>query len=139
MQPRKEKPVTKTMSENDQSPAPVDPMPRPNSDAVVAMERTLDNTTVSQARDTVPDLKVFGDGNLFKLISKASSQREGWMKSTKAMEIPKVGVVIQVTTQFHDRVAEALVFVPGVMIQENGPMDGGPDGGRRIINDARIV
>ena len=41
----------------------------------------------------------WGNGDTFKLISKASSKEEGWMKSTKAMEIEGVGVVIQVTTQ----------------------------------------
>ena len=29
-----------------------------------------------------------GNGDMFKLLCKASSQKEGWMKSTKAMEIP---------------------------------------------------
>ena len=82
------------------------------------MSKTLTNTTASQAKDNVKDIKFWGDGNTFKLISKASSEAEGWMKSTKAMEIEGIGCVIQVTTQQHDEVAEALTFVPGVKIQE---------------------
>lgn len=77
--------------------------------------KTLDNTCVSEAKEQVSDLKVYGDGNLFKLLSKASSAREGWMKSTKAMNTP-TGVVIQVTTQQGDNIAEALTFVPGVFV-----------------------
>ena len=61
--------------------------------------KTLDNTTANQAKDQVKDIKFWGDGDTFKLISKASSINEGWMKSTKAMEIPGVGCVVQVTTQ----------------------------------------
>lgn len=72
----------------------------------------------------MPDLVTFGDGDTFKLISKASSQAEGWMKSTKAMEIVGVGCVVQVTTQQRNpdgsyAVAEAVTFVPGVRIVED--------------------
>ena len=85
---------------------------------ITQSEKTLDNTTVNQAKDQVCDLKVYGDGDMFKLLSKASSRTQGWMKSTKAMEIPGVGCVVQVTTQQGDNVAEALTFVPGVTIFE---------------------
>ena len=81
-----------------------------------APTKTLHNSTVSQARDNVRDINVFGDGDLFKLISKASSKSEGWMKSTKAMEIPGAGCLVQVTTQQGDHVAEAITFVPKVTI-----------------------
>ena len=85
--------------------------------------KTLHNTDVNGAKKNVPDIVVFGDGDMFKLLSKASSEREGWMKSTKAMEIPGVGCVIQVTTQQRNpdgsyAVAEAATFVPGVMLIE---------------------
>ena len=56
------------------------------------MEKTLGNTTASQAKDNVKDIQFWGDGNMFKLLCKASSQKEGWMKSTKAMEIPEEGI-----------------------------------------------
>lgn len=84
----------------------------------VPIEKTLSNTTVSQAKDNVKDIVFWGNGDLFKLICKASSKNEGWMKSTKAMEIDGVGCVVQVTTQQYNEVAEAVCFVPGVKIVE---------------------
>ena len=59
---------------------------------------------------------VYGNTDSFQLICKASSESEGWMKSTKALEIPGVGCLVQVTTQQGNNVAEALAFVPGVKI-----------------------
>lgn len=88
--------------------------------------KTLDNTNVAEAKTKVSDIKVFGNGDLFQLLAKASSEEQGWMKSTKAMETP-VGCVVQVTTQQRNidltySVAEALTFVAGVRIKidENG-------------------
>ncbi len=78
--------------------------------------KTLHNSDISGATKNVPDIQVFGDGDLWRLISKASSKAEGWMKSTKVMEIPNVGCVVQVTTQQGDQIAEALTFVPNVEI-----------------------
>jgi hypothetical protein len=80
--------------------------------------KTLTNTTASQAKDNVKDIVFWGNGDTFKLISKASSVKEGWMKSTKAMDIEGVGCVVQVTTQQVNNVAEALTFVPNVRIEE---------------------
>lgn len=82
------------------------------------MKKTLINTTASQAKDNVKDIQFWGNGDIFKLISKASSKTEGWMKSTKAMRIPEAGCVVQVTTQQGENVAEALTFVPNVGIIE---------------------
>jgi len=84
------------------------------------MEKTLDITEVKGAKANIADLKVFGNGDLFQLIAKASSQEQGWMKSTKAMFTGN-GVVVQVTTQQRNidgtySVAEALTFVPDVAI-----------------------
>lgn len=89
-------------------------------------EKTLHNSDVSGARKNVPDLQVVGNGDSFKLICKASSESEGWMKSTKALEIQGEGCLVQVTTQQRNpdgsyAVAEALAFVPGVYIREAGP------------------
>jgi predicted heme/steroid binding protein len=61
--------------------------------------KSLHNTTANGAKKNVSDIKFWGNGDTFKLISKASSEKEGWMKSTKAMEIFGVGCVVQVTTQ----------------------------------------
>lgn len=82
------------------------------------MAKTLKNTDADGASKNVKDIVFWGDGDTFKLISKASSQNEGWMKSTKAMQIDRVGCVIQVTTQQGENVAEALQFAPGVRIHE---------------------
>lgn len=83
------------------------------------LEKTLSNSDVSGARQNVPDIQVVGNGDSFQLLCKASSQGEGWMKSTKAMLVPG-GCVVQVTTQQKNPdgsyvVAEALTFVPGVL------------------------
>lgn len=87
------------------------------------MEKTLHNSTVSGAHQNVADLQVVGNGDLFQLLCKASSQAEGWMKSTKAMQVPG-GCIVQVTTQQRNpdgsyAVAEALTFVPGVLIVDD--------------------
>lgn len=82
------------------------------------MNKTLDNTTASQAADKVKDIVFWGDGDTFKLICKASSISEGWMKSTKAMEIPNIGCVVQVTTQQNNNVSESVCFVPCAKIEE---------------------
>lgn len=97
----------------------------------MSTEKTLHNSTVSEARKNVHDIIVYGDGDTFKLISKASSKDQGWMKSTKAMEIPNLGCVVQVTTQQGDNIAEALVFVPGARIEL---IDGDKKNGRRLAN-----
>lgn len=95
-------------------------------------EKTLSNVDIADVRKNVSDVVVVGDGNLFQLLCKASSQKEGWMKSTKAMEIPNVGCLVQVTThqRNHDgtnSVAEALAFVPGVGIVGDG------NDGRKLV------
>lgn len=86
-------------------------------------EKTLNNTTANQARSQVGDIEFWGDGDTFKLISKASSKAQGWMKSTKAM-FTGTGCVVQVTTQQRNpdgsyAIAEAVTFVPGVCIKQN--------------------
>ncbi len=78
--------------------------------------KTLHNSDISGAKKNVPDIKTFGNGDMFQLLCKASSKKEEWMKSTKALEIPGVGCIVQVTTQQYGNVAEALTFVPGVQI-----------------------
>ena len=77
--------------------------------------KSLGNTDQNGCRDNVPDVEIFGE-DLFVLLSKASSKAEGWMKSTKAMEV-EGGCVVQVTTQQGNNVAEAVTFVPGVKIK----------------------
>lgn len=88
--------------------------------------KTLDVTSVEDARAKVSDIRVTGNGDMFVLLCKASSFLGGWMKSTKAMEVPG-GCVVQVTTQQGDNVAEALTFVPGVKIAED------VNGGHKLV------
>lgn len=87
--------------------------------------KTLGNTTTDGATKNVKDINFWGDGDTFKLISKAWSKKEGWMKSTKAMEIKGLGCVVQVSTQQGENVAEAITFVPGVKIQEEWAIEDG--------------
>jgi hypothetical protein len=94
------------------------------------MDKTLDVVDAADAFQKVSDIKIVGNGDLFQLLCKASSQSQGWMKSTKAMEVPG-GCVVQVTTQQcnidgTNSVAEALVFVPGVQVVHD------INGGRRL-------
>jgi hypothetical protein len=94
--------------------------------------KTLHNSTVSGARQNVKDIKVVGNGDRFRLLFKASSEAEGWMKSTKAMEVPG-GCVVQVTTQQRNddgsyAVAEAVTWVPNVKLADD------ENGGRQLIS-----
>lgn len=82
------------------------------------MEKTLDNTTANQTKDQVSDVQFWGNGDAWKLLGKASSKKEGWMKSSKAMQIDNLGCLVQVTTQQGEHVAEAITFVPYVKIEE---------------------
>lgn len=100
------------------------------------MEKTLHNSDISGARQNVKDIKVVGDGDLFRLLCKASSESEGWMKSTKAMQTPH-GCVVQVTTQQRNidltySIAEALTFVPGTVIVDD------ENGGRKLVSSSDI-
>lgn len=101
-------------------------------------DKTLHNTTASGARQNVADIQFWGNADAFRLLSKASSQAEGWMKSTKAMEIPGAGCVVQVTTQQRNpdgsyAVAEAVTFVPSVEILETRDGEDGPVVARRLV------
>ena len=87
-------------------------------------ERTLTNTSAAGAKAANPSVVFVGNRDLWHLLSEASSEAQGWIKSSKAMEIPGVGCVVRVTTREEDAmgavsVAEALTFVPGVEIAED--------------------
>lgn len=91
------------------------------------MTKSLDVTSVEDAQKKVSDIKVVGNGDSAKLLFKASSKVQGWMKSTKGIEIEGVGVVVQVSTQQGENVAEAVTFVPGVKIVNDD------NGGRKLV------
>ena len=85
-------------------------------------QKNLGISDVKGAKANIPDLQTFGNGDTFRLICKASSQEEGWMKSTKAVEVG-TGCIVQVTTQQRNpdgswAVAEALCYVPNCRICE---------------------
>lgn len=97
--------------------------------------KTLKNSDASGVSINVPDVQFFGDGDQWKLLCKASSESEGWMKSTKAMEIGH-DVLVQVTTQQMNPdgsyvVAEALALVPFSRIVNDSE-----EGGRKL--EARV-
>lgn len=82
--------------------------------------KSLHNTDANGTKKNVSDVVFFGNGDLFVLMAKASSESQGWMKSTKACELPG-GCLVQVTTQQRNpdgsyAVAEALTYVPGISI-----------------------
>lgn len=86
-------------------------------------EKDLGITTVRAAKDNISDLVVYGDGDTFALLCKASSQEQGWMKSTKVCNVFN-GCIVQVTTQQKNpdgsyAVAEALTYVPGVRLDRS--------------------
>jgi len=96
-----------------------------------ATPKTLHNSDLSGAKNNVKDIKVVGNGDLFQLLCKASSKAEGWLKSTKAMQIAGA-CVVQVTTQQTNpdgsyAIAEAITYVPGVKIACD------INGGRRLV------
>jgi len=103
--------------------------------------KTLGNTCANEASKNVEDIKFWGNGDTFKLISKASSENEGWMKSTKAMQAG-TSVVVQVTTQQRNpdgsySIAEALTTVPDSKIAEKWVNDG--DTNETICVDRIII
>lgn len=78
--------------------------------------KSLDIQNIEDAKVKVSDIKVIGDGDAFKVFCKASSESQGWMKSTKVCNLPN-GCLVQVSTQQRNpdgsyAVAEALTFVP---------------------------
>jgi len=86
-------------------------------------EKMLDISEVKGAKANISDLKVYGDGDTFALLCKASSQDQGWMKSTKVCNVDG-GCILQVTTQQKNpdgsyAVAEALTYVPGVHLDRS--------------------
>jgi hypothetical protein len=96
------------------------------------MTKTLKNSDISGARVNVKDIKVVGNGDSFQLLFKAYSENEGWMKSTKALEVEGVGCFVQVTTQQRNpdgsyAVAEALSFAPNTKIIDD------VDNGRKLV------
>ena len=95
-------------------------MPKELGSAVGYMPKDLGITEVKEALARIPDVVVYGDGDTFVLLCKASSESQGWMKSTKVCNVHD-GCVVQVTTQQRNpdgsyAVAEAVTYVPDCWI-----------------------
>ena len=82
----------------------------------VKKEKTLTIKDSTSLKKKISDVEIVGNADLFVLLAKVSSKSEGWMKSTKAMEIEKVGCVVQVTTQQGSNISDSVTFVPGCRI-----------------------
>lgn len=87
------------------------------------MAKSLHNTDANGTTQNVKDVRFFGNPDAWVLICKASSEEEGWMKSTKAMDVA-VGCLVQTTTQQRNpdgsySIAEAVTHVPYVQIGEH--------------------
>jgi hypothetical protein len=79
----------------------------------------------------VSDVKYVGNPDTFQLLCKASSEIEGWMKTTKAMLITS-GCLIQTTSQQRNpdgsfTIAESLCFIRDVRI------DADVNGGKKLV------
>lgn len=59
-----------------------------------------------------------GTPGQWRIVFKAWSRAQHWMKTTKALALPG-GVLVQVTTREDGCCAEALQFVPGVALADN--------------------
>jgi hypothetical protein len=110
---------------------------------VQGVAKSLHNTTSNGARKNVKDIQFWGDGDTFALISKASSESEGWFKSTKAMQVDGVGCVVQVTTQQRNpdgsySIDDAVTFVPNAKI-EVALNDNGDVVSRKIVDIKKPV
>lgn len=91
-------------------------------------DKTFNNINSADAQNKINDIEFFGDCDRWKLLCKASSKSEGWMKSTKAMEIDGVGCLVQVTTQQQNpdgsyAITEAMEFVPNTRIKTQTDVD----------------
>lgn len=87
------------------------------------MDRVLNSSTVNQAGSVIRDLQLYGAANPFTLLAKASSDEQGFMKTTKVMNLPG-GCLVQTETQQRNfdgsyALSQALCFVPFVHIDKD--------------------
>jgi len=79
--------------------------------------RALDTTTNEQAKER--GVEMVGT-QLWRTVCKAWDKKAGWMKSTKALEVHGLGVLVQVTTKEGTSLAEATCFIQGATLQDMG-------------------
>jgi hypothetical protein len=90
---------------------------------------------ITKTADLPQDVKVIGNPDQFVLLFKAAGTT--WKKSTKAMDVG-TGCILQVTTEQLSAdgslsVAEAVTFVPGTTIGDDG---GGS--GKHLVSNERL-
>lgn len=78
--------------------------------------KTLNVENPTDLLSKVPDVQVYGDPHTWVVVSKASSVRQGWMKTTKYMRVGS-GRVYQMETQQTNpdgsyALSQSSVFVP---------------------------
>jgi hypothetical protein len=88
--------------------------------------KAVDVANIKEAKEKISDVEIVGNVNLWQVLCKTSSKSQGWIKSTKAMQVGN-GCLVQVTTQQGDNVAEALTFVPFCLIVAD------ENGGRKLV------
>lgn len=74
------------------------------------------------AQTKIPDVQNVGVPDLMRVLSKAWSEKQGWMKSTKVHEIEGLGVLVQFTTRYTNpdgsfAIAETSTFIPGAFLR----------------------
>ena len=85
-------------------------------------EKDLSVTGPTDLKEKVSDVVVVGNPDAWVLICKASSNKQGWMKTTKAMKVEE-GCLVQTETQQRNKdgsyaLSQALVFVPEITIED---------------------
>ena len=86
-------------------------------------EKDLSRTDMTEAEES--GIETYGDPGAWVCICKATNEKEGWMKSTKAMQVGSAGCLIQVTTQQKNKdgswaLAEAVCFAERVNLTVDG-------------------
>lgn len=76
--------------------------------------KTLNNVDMETLKQNVSDVEIYGDPGKWFCLSKASSKSQGWMKSTKAMDIPGYGCLVQVSEQQGDQLSTSITPIQGV-------------------------
>lgn len=92
-------------------------------DEPTSEEKDLSRTDMTEVEES--GIKTYGDPGAWVCICKAWNEKEGWMKSTKAMQVGSAGCLIQVTTQQKNRdgsytLAEAVCFAERVNLTVDG-------------------
>jgi len=77
-------------------------------------KKTLTNVDMESLKGNVSDVELFGNAEKWLCIAKCWSEKENWMKSTKAMEIPGFGCLVQVLEQYQDKTTTSITAIPGV-------------------------